>query len=88
MISYDIVDDRRRTRVMKLLKGYGFHVQKSVFECFLNEAQVQALISKLKKRIHEKEDSVRIYRLTQLSVQHINILGWGEVNIPESVKVV
>jgi len=27
IISYDLVADRRRTKVLKLLKGYGTHVQ-------------------------------------------------------------
>ena len=31
-VSYDVVDDKRRTRVLKLLRGYGTYVQYSVFE--------------------------------------------------------
>lgn len=32
VVSYDVVDDRRRTKVMKTLKNFGAHVQYSVFE--------------------------------------------------------
>jgi CRISPR-associated protein Cas2 len=37
LVSYDIPDDRRRTRLAKLLKDYGGRVQYSVFECLLNQ---------------------------------------------------
>ena len=36
MVSYDIVEDRARTKVMKFLKDYGNRVQLSVFECDLH----------------------------------------------------
>ena len=32
LICYDVVNDRRRNRVSRLLEGYGLRVQKSVFE--------------------------------------------------------
>lgn len=35
VISYDIVDDRKRTKTVDTLKDYGRRVQKSVFECCL-----------------------------------------------------
>ncbi|MBU0567270.1 CRISPR-associated endonuclease Cas2 [bacterium] len=35
-IVYDISSDSERARVDKTLKGFGFRVQKSVFECRLN----------------------------------------------------
>ena len=40
-VCYDVSNDRERYRVDKLLKGYGFRVQKSVFECRLNTAARQ-----------------------------------------------
>ena len=33
VVSYDIPDNKRRTKVMKLLEGYGRRAQFSVFEC-------------------------------------------------------
>jgi CRISPR-associated protein Cas2 len=32
VVCYDVVDDRRRNRIFKLLKDYGRRVQYSVFE--------------------------------------------------------
>ncbi len=36
-IVYDISDDKERGKVDKILKGFGFRVQKSVYECMLKK---------------------------------------------------
>ena len=79
VIAYDVVDDRRRNRIMKLLKGYGFHAQKSVFECYLSAEQLQRLKHRLQKEINEAEDNIRIYSLTLEQVQQVHIIGRGEL---------
>ena len=38
LIIYDICEDHKRSKLAKLLKGYGFRVQKSAFEVELNKA--------------------------------------------------
>lgn len=37
VIAYDIPDDKRRTKVHKLLSGFGKWTQYSLFECFLTK---------------------------------------------------
>jgi len=37
VVSYDIVDDKRRTKLAKKLCDFGKRVQYSVFECDLDE---------------------------------------------------
>ena len=74
LISYDIVDDKRRTKVMKFLLGYGARVQYSVFECNLKPREINDLRNKLKKWI-ESEDSVRFYFLGAEDVKRIERLG-------------
>ena len=61
LIAYDISNDRRRTKLHKLLSGYGKPTQYSFFECYLNEKQYIELRHKIKQRIEEEEDNVRIY---------------------------
>ena len=39
VIAYDIVDDKHRTKISKLLEGYGERVNYSVFECMLRHCQ-------------------------------------------------
>ena len=39
VVSYDISDDKRRTKIHNTLKSYGQRVQYSVFECDLTDTQ-------------------------------------------------
>jgi CRISPR-associated protein Cas2 len=41
LVSYDVPDDRRRTRLAHALKDFGERVQYSVFECRLDERAQQ-----------------------------------------------
>jgi CRISPR-associated protein Cas2 len=63
VISYDVPDDRRRSRIARALLGYGERVQRSVFECILDDSQYAALRARLERLIKPGEDSVRTYRL-------------------------
>ncbi len=57
VVSYDIPDDRRRTRVHSALTGFGTWVQYSVFECFLDRKQRVLLEARLLKEIHQRQDT-------------------------------
>jgi CRISPR-associated protein Cas2 len=67
LIIYDLPDNKaankRRTRLHKLLSGYGKWTQYSVFECFLTTLQFTRLQIKIEKLIKPEEDSVRLYVL-------------------------
>jgi len=63
LFAYDITDDRRRERAAKILEGYGFRVQKSLFECFLEEDLIREAIGRLMEVIDPEEDDLRVYRL-------------------------
>lgn len=87
IVSYDIQDDRRRTKVMKTLKNYGQWVQYSVFECDLDEADYLKLRARLSKFISDEEDSVRFYFLCEKDVRRIERLG-GVQPLPEGAIMV
>lgn len=80
ILSYDIVSDKRRTKVMKFLKGYGTHVQYSVFECHLTRQQLEQVQRRLRSLIDLQTDSVRIYLLDKEAIQRIQIVGIGQVS--------
>lgn len=64
VVSYDIVDDRRRLKIAKTLLDFGGQrVQRSVFECYITPANLEKLRQRLGKLVNESEDSVRFYRL-------------------------
>ena len=79
LIIYDLPDtkaaNKRRTRLHKLLSGYGKWTQYSVFECFLTAVQYAKLHTQLEKLIKPDEDSVRIYVLDAGAVKRSSTYG-------------
>ncbi len=61
-IVYDISSDKERRMVDKVLKDFGFRVQKSVFECRLNKS-TKALLQKRLGQLNIETGFVKIYRL-------------------------
>jgi CRISPR-associated protein Cas2 len=58
LVCYDISDDKRLRKVFKIMRGYGNHVQFSVFECQLNATDVVRLRAELGAVIHHGDDQV------------------------------
>ena len=64
LLSYDITNDKRRRHVAKLLEGSARRIHYSVFETFMTESELSALISKVLPFIFSEEgDSLLVYRL-------------------------
>jgi CRISPR-associated protein Cas2 len=63
LICYDICDDKRLRRVFKIMRGYGDHLQYSVFECQLTSMDLVHLRSELSGIIHHDEDQVLFVNL-------------------------
>ena len=85
VVSYDIPNDQRRTRVHSALTGFGTWVQYSVFECFLTHKQRILLEARLLKEIHQREDTIRIYGLCGACKPKVEVLGRGEDPCEETV---
>ena len=58
---YDITSDKERNKVDKVLKGFGFRVQKSVFECRMTRRIKRELIENLEK-LNLKTGFILIYK--------------------------
>lgn len=63
VIAYDITEDKRLNKVRNFLKGYSTGGQKSVYECFLTEAELSHIIEELKEMIDEDSDRVHIFQV-------------------------
>jgi CRISPR-associated protein Cas2 len=61
LLAYDISCDKRRGKVAKLLEGYGFRAEFSVFEADLNPAELVFLKADLLKLVDAEEDKLFIY---------------------------
>jgi len=75
LISYDIPDNKRRTKIAKILEDYGERVQYSVFECQISAKHLQRLGKELEEVMNKEEDSIRLYRLCQECVAKIEPRG-------------
>lgn len=75
VVSYDIVDNKRRTKLAKKLCNYGERVQYSVFECTLNREQYKQMKKEALQFVDLTKDSLRIYRLCNDCRQHIESFG-------------
>lgn len=62
VVAYDISSDRERAKVDKVLRGFGFRAQKSVFECRLDKKGKKELIEQLRK-LSIKTGFIRLYRI-------------------------
>lgn len=67
VVTYDISDDKRRTKVFKTLFDYGDHAQYSVFFCELNDRELVRLRAKLREAINSNEDQVLLVDLGRAS---------------------
>ena len=56
-------------------QDYGQRVQKSVFECIVNAAELELLKHRLEMELEPKEDSLRIYRLREPRERFLQIIG-------------
>jgi CRISPR-associated protein Cas2 len=88
MISYDIVEDKKRLKLMKFLIDYGDRVQKSVFECNLSPETFKMLRAGVEKIIDKRKDRVRYYKLCAGCGDKVEISGWGEITEEEDFTVI
>ncbi len=78
VVAYDISNDRRRTRLYKLLLRFGTPVQLSVFECLLDDAQYQTMRAAVRKVIRPRLDHVRYYHLCAACMERIETTAAGD----------
>ena len=90
VVTYDITNDKRRTKLSDLLGTYGNRVNYSVFEIELSEARREKLLYEieLKKLINKKYDSLRFYHLCENCVPKSFDVGNREDPFEEQVLYV
>ena len=80
LVAYDVATEtkegqRRLRRVAQVCKDFGQRVQKSVFECSVNEMQFVLLRRRLLDCINADEDNLRIYRLVEPRERYVESHG-------------
>ena len=80
LIAYDIVDDRRRARVSKVLLSYGDRIQYSVFLADARPVKLARLRRAVVAKLDTLEDSVLFVDLGPLSTvsaKRFTVIGVG-----------
>jgi CRISPR-associated protein Cas2 len=80
VVCYDVNTEtakgrKRLRRVAQTCKNYGQRVQKSVFECQVNEMKFEELRRKLLKEVNLELDNLRFYRLTEPREKRVEEYG-------------
>lgn len=63
LVSYDISDQKRLRRVFKTMRGFGDHLQYSVFRCDLSPQERVLLMEAITPIINHRDDQVLIVDL-------------------------
>ena len=80
LIAYDVATEtragqRRLRKVAQVCQDFGQRVQKSVFECSVNDMQFALLRQQLLECINPQEDNLRIYRLVEPRERYVEAHG-------------
>lgn len=77
IVTYDISHPKRLRRVFKTLKGFGDHLQLSVFRCDIEAGQRVRLEALLREIIEPSEDQVIFVDLGQSDGRHHVVAALG-----------
>jgi CRISPR-associated protein Cas2 len=87
VVTYDIPSDKRRTKLHKTLCSYGTPVQYSVFECLVDENELERMQAAVKRIIKPRLDDVRYYFLCGACQKRIETTAAG-VEVVARVDVI
>ena len=88
LLAYDISDDKRRAKIAKLMESLGERVQGSVFEAYLDAAELEKILKKSEKIMKMEEDSLRIYFVCDACRPKLKTLGQGKPPPPPDTMIV
>lgn len=88
VVAYDVSDDKRRTRVVKILQKYGKRINLSVFECMLSDSQFRNMKETIMKVSDRKNDHILVYPICLNCFAKIESLAGGLSETWDKVVVV
>lgn len=83
VVCYDISDDRRLRRVYRAMRGFGDHVQLSVFRCELSPRERIELLATLSPIIDHARDQVLLINVGPADGRAANVFeALGRPHLP------
>ena len=87
MVAYDVTDNKRRRKVVKILEQVGTRINFSVFECMVTELQYRHLRNDLLEVIDSAEDKIVYYPICLKCYEKL-IYQFPKIPAFDTVKVV
>jgi CRISPR-associated protein Cas2 len=90
LIAYDIPDDRRRTKLAKVLGKFGDRLQFSVFVTDVSPARLMRMKDEISDIIDNSADSVLfcdIGKISELSDDKFSFLGQSRAPTPDKAWI-
>ncbi len=75
LITYDITEARRLQRVANVCEDFGVRVQKSIFECWLEDDAFERLWTQLTALLDPESDCLAAYTLEKSSASQRRTAG-------------
>lgn len=88
IVCYDIQDAKRLRKVANTVRKYGDRVQKSVFECWLDDEPLEKLIQESLKIMKVPGDSLRCYSLCKSCITQSGKKGKTEIAVLQKYYIV
>ena len=61
VVAYDVRDDGRRARLAAVLAAHGIRIQRSVFECLLDESTLAEILQSADRLLNNDHDTVHVF---------------------------
>ena len=83
IVAYDIADERRLSRIAKIICDYGVRVQKSIFEVTVDPGIFEEMKARVDDVIVPEEDGVKYFPLCGRCAETVEIIGQGIFTDPD-----
>lgn len=88
LVTYDVREPKRLTRLHRRLKDWGTPVQFSVFEAILSGPETERMWDMVRHTIDETSDWVALYRLSRPFDEAVRHIGSYDPNLPANDLVI
>lgn len=79
VVAFDVANDKRRRRLVKVLESFGERAQESVFEIWLTANERKKLERRALACLKLGEDRLAFYALSKADRQDIISIGHGNI---------
>lgn len=88
VVAYDISDDHDRARLAAILASYGARIQRSVFECLLDDAGLAEIVAAGERLLDLRHDVFHAFPVCEQCAARRVSLGQDHAEMDEAFWIV